>query len=397
MTTTVDVTRNPLWKKASGHQQAIAELHLRELFDTDPKRGTDLTVTAGDLYVDYSKHRVTRETHGLLLDLVRAAGVEEQRDAVFAGEHINVPEDRAVLHTALRERRGATLMLDGQDVIGDVHAVLDRVGAFTDRIRSGDWRGATGKAIETVVSIGIGGSDLGPAMVHRALRHYADGPEVRFVSNVDPADLLSNLTDLDPRTTLFVVVSKTFSTLETMTNAQAARRWLTRALGEDAVAQHFVAVPTNVDLVAAFGIDSESTFGFWEWVGGRHSVGSAVGLAVMAAIGRARFADVLDGSRRIDEHFRTTPLESNAPVLLGLLGVWYATFFGADSRACSTTSASRRRNTKRSVRRSARVQLERCRNCSPNTWTTPSSGSAPTRRLCRRSDREVEVSAEEGQ
>ncbi|MGW4338591.1 glucose-6-phosphate isomerase [Rhodococcus koreensis] len=333
MTTIADVTRNQLWKKLSDHQKAVAELHLRELFDSDPARGADLTVTAGDLYVDYSKHRVTRETRGLLLDLARAAGVEEHRDAMFSGARINVSEGRAVLHTALRERRGATLLVDGRDVIGDVHHVLDRMGAFTDRIRSGDWRGATGQPIRTVVNIGIGGSDLGPAMVYRALRSYADGPEVRFVSNIDPADLLSVLSDLDPASTLFVVVSKTFSTLETMTNAQAARKWLTEALGDDAVPQHFVAVSTDADRVAAFGIVQESTFGFWDWVGGRYSVGSAVGLAVMAAIGRERFADFLDGFHRLDEHFRTAPLAENAPVLLGMLGVWYASFFGADARA----------------------------------------------------------------
>ena len=333
MTTVIDVTRNPLWKKLTDHQQAVAALHLRELFDTDPHRGKDLTVTVGDLYVDYSKHRITRETLGLLLDLARAAGVEEHREAMFSGAHINVSEDRAVLHTALRGRRDSTLLVDGQNVIGDVHQVLDRMGAFTDRIRSGDWLGATGQAIRTVVNIGIGGSDLGPAMVYRALRHYTDGPEVRFVSNVDPADLVSTLSGLDPASTLFVVVSKTFSTLETMTNAAAARSWLTAALGDDAVRHHFVAVSTNAERVAAFGIVPDSTFGFWDWVGGRYSVGSAVGLAVMTAIGRERFAEFLDGSRKIDEHFRTAPLESNAPVLLGLLGVWYASFFGADSRA----------------------------------------------------------------
>ncbi|NHU47663.1 glucose-6-phosphate isomerase [Rhodococcus sp. A14] len=328
-----DVTDIPLWKKLADHQQEVAALHLRELFDTDPNRGTDLTVTAADLFIDYSKHRVTRETLGLLLDLARAAGVEEQRDAMFAGAHINVSEDRAVLHTALRERRDSTLVVDGQDVIGDVHHVLERMGAFTDRIRSGDWRGATDERIRTVVNIGIGGSDLGPAMVYRALRHYVDGPEVRFVSNVDPADLLSVLSDLDPASTLFVVVSKTFSTLETMTNAAAARRWVTEALGEESVPQHFVAVSTDADRVAEFGIDPANTFGFWDWVGGRYSVGSAVGLAVMAAIGRERFAEFLGGFHRIDEHFRTAPLAENAPVLLGLMGVWYASFFGADSRA----------------------------------------------------------------
>lgn len=222
--------------------------------------------------------------------------------------------------------------MDGQDVVADVHAVLNRMGEFTDRVRCGDWRGATGERIQAVVNIGIGGSDLGPAMVCGALRHYADGPEVRFVANLDPTDLLSTLSNLDPATTLFVVVSKTFSTLETMTNAAAARRWVTDALGENAVPQHFVAVSTDLDRAAAFGIAPDSVFGFWEWVGGRYSVGSAVGLAVMAAIGRERFAEFLGGFRKVDEHFRTAPLEDNAPVLLGLLGVWYASFFGSDTR-----------------------------------------------------------------
>ncbi|MFE7420350.1 glucose-6-phosphate isomerase [Rhodococcus sp. NPDC057529] len=330
---THNVTDTPLWQKLSDHHREVASTHLRELFDTDPNRGTDLALTAADLYIDYSKHRVNRDTLGLLLDLARAAGVEERRDAMFAGEHINTSEDRAVLHTTLRMPPEGELIVNGQNAIAEVHAVLRRMGEFTDRVRSGDWQGATGQPIRTVVNIGIGGSDLGPAMVSRALRHYADGPEVRFVSNIDPADLLSTLTDLDPASTLFVVVSKTFSTLETMTNAAAARRWLTEALGEGAVPQHFVAVSTDEERVAAFGIDRASTFGFWDWVGGRYSVGSAVGLAVMAAIGRERFAEFLDGFHAIDEHFRTAPLEANAPVLLGLLGVWYASFFGCDSRA----------------------------------------------------------------
>ncbi len=252
---------------------------------------------------------------------------------MLAGEHVNTSEDRAVLHTALRMPPESELEVDGQNVTADVHAMLDRMGEFTDRVRSGDWRGATGEPIRTVVNIGIGGSDLGPAMVCRALRHYADGPAARFVSNVDPADLTSTLSDLDPASTLFIVVSKTFSTMETMTNAAAARRWLTNILGDDAIPQHFVAVSTDVDLAAAFGIDRDSVFGFWEWVGGRYSVGSAVGLTVMAVIGRERFTEFLAGFHRIDEHFRTAPLEANAPVLLGLLGVWYASFFGADSRA----------------------------------------------------------------
>ncbi|WP_419789259.1 glucose-6-phosphate isomerase [Prescottella equi] len=327
------MTASTARKNLAEHQKTIATLHLRELFATDPDRGRDLTVTAADLYIDYSKHRVTRETLRLLLDLAREAGVEESRDAMFSGAHINTSEDRAVLHTALRMQPGSELIMDGQDVIGKVHAVLERMGEFTDRVRSGEWRGATGERIETVVNIGIGGSDLGPAMVCRALRHYSDGPQVRFVSNIDPTDLISTLSDLDPATTLFVVVSKTFSTLETLTNAVAARRWLTGALGEAAVPAHFVAVSTDRRRVAAFGIAQGSVFGFWEWVGGRYSVASAVGLTVMLAIGRDRFGEFLGGLREVDEHFRAAPLEENAPVLLGLLGVWYSSFFGADSRA----------------------------------------------------------------
>ncbi|WP_064076102.1 glucose-6-phosphate isomerase [Prescottella equi] len=330
---TQDVVETPLWQKLSDHHGEVAAMHLRDLFDIDPNRGSDLTVTAADLYIDYSKHRVTRETVNLLLDLARAVGMERHREAMFTGVHINTSEDRAVLHTALRAKSDVGLTVDGQDVTGDVHAVLRRMGEFTDRVRSGAWHGATGERIRTVVNIGIGGSDLGPAMAYRALRHYVDGPEVRFVSNIDPTDLLSNLTDLDPRTTLFVVVSKTFSTLETMTNAAAARRWVTGALGEGAVSSHFVAVSTDAERVTAFGIAAQNMFSFWEWVGGRYSVGSAVGLAVMIAIGRTRFAEFLDGMRRIDDHFRTAPLESNAPVILGMLGVWYSSFFGADTRA----------------------------------------------------------------
>src|SRR5574340_1104144 len=253
---------------------------------------------------------------------------------MFAGAHITVSEDRAVLHTALRLPADASLTVDGQDVVADVHDVLDRMGEFTDRLRSGAWRGATGEKITTVVNIGIGGSDLGPVMVYRALRHYADaGIGARFVSNVDPADLVAALDGLEPASTLFIVASKTFSTLETLTNAAAARRWLVAALGEQAVAQHFVAVATNAERVTAFGIDTDNMFGFWDWVGGRYSVDSAIGLSVMAVIGRERFAEFLAGFHAIDEHFRTAPLERNAPVLLGLIGLWYSSFFGAESRA----------------------------------------------------------------
>ncbi|TQC42925.1 glucose-6-phosphate isomerase [Rhodococcus sp. WS4] len=331
-----DITGTAAWQKLRDHHAQIQSVHLRELFEKDPARGQELTVSAGDLYIDYSKHRIDRDTIGLLLELARTAEVEARRDAMFAGEHINTSEDRAVLHTALRLPADASLVVDGQDVVADVHDVLDRMGDFTDRVRSGEWRGATGERIKTVVNIGIGGSDLGPVMVYRALRHYADaGISVRFISNVDPSDLVRSLQGLDPATTLFIVASKTFSTLETLTNATAARRWLLAGLGlgNDAVAKHFVAVSTHADRVAEFGIDTANMFGFWDWVGGRYSVDSAIGLSVMAAIGKERFAEFLAGFHAVDEHFRTAPLEENAPVLLGLIGLWYSNFFGAESRA----------------------------------------------------------------
>jgi glucose-6-phosphate isomerase len=329
-----DISATPEWQALARHHDQIRDVHLRELFDEDPDRGTELTLTVGDLYIDYSKHRITAETLALLIDLANAAGLEHKRDAMFAGAHINTSEDRAVLHTALRQPRGVKLIVDGQDVVAEVHKVLDRMGEFTDRLRSGEWTGATGERITTVVNIGIGGSDLGPAMVYGALRHYADaGIACRFVSNVDPADLVAKLNGLDPATTLFIVASKTFSTLETLTNATAARRWLTDALGDAAVSKHFVAVSTNKKLVDDFGINTENMFGFWDWVGGRYSVDSAIGLSVMAAIGKERFAEFLAGFHIVDEHFRTAPLEANAPALLGLIGIWYNNFFGAQSRA----------------------------------------------------------------
>ena len=329
-----DITDTAAWHSLQRHHEVVAPKNLRELFAEDPARGTDLTLTVGDLYIDYSKHRLTRETLALLVDLATAADLEGRRDAMYAGEHINTSEGRAVLHTALRLPKGAELTVDGQDVVADVHAVLDAMGEFTDRLRSGAWTGATGARITTVVNIGIGGSDLGPVMVYDALRHYADaGISARFVSNVDPADLVAKLDGLDPATTLFIVASKTFSTLETLTNATAARRWLTAALGEDAVSKHFVAVSTNKKLVDEFGIDTANMFGFWDWVGGRYSVDSAIGLSVMAVIGRERFAEFLAGFHLVDEHFRTAPLAENAPALLGLIGLWYNNFFGAQSRA----------------------------------------------------------------
>ncbi|APE18478.1 glucose-6-phosphate isomerase [Mycobacterium sp. WY10] len=331
---TGDISATGEWNALRRHHDQIAGKTLRELFDEDPDRGRELTLTVGDLYIDYSKHRVTRETLSLLVDLARAANLEQHRDAMLSGQHINTSEDRAVLHTALRLPRDAELEVDGQNVVADVHEVLDRMGDFTDRLRSGEWTGATGERIETVVNIGIGGSDLGPVMVYQALRHYADaGISARFVSNVDPADLVAKLDGLEPATTLFIVASKTFSTLETLTNATAARRWLTDALGDAAVSKHFVAVSTNKKLVDSFGINTANMFGFWDWVGGRYSVDSAIGLSVMAVIGKEAFADFLSGFHIVDRHFATAPLESNAPALLGLIGLWYSDFFGAETRA----------------------------------------------------------------
>ena len=331
---TGDISATPEWNALRRHHDQIAGKHLREFFDEDPDRGRELTLTVGDLYIDYSKHRVTRETLSLLVDLARAAHLEERRDAMLSGQHINTSEDRAVLHTALRLPRDAELTVDGQNVVADVHQVLDAMGAFTDRLRSREWTGATGERIKTVVNIGIGGSDLGPVMVYQALRHYADaGISARFVSNVDPADLVAKLDGLDPATTLFIIASKTFSTLETLTNATAARRWLTDALGDAAVSKHFVAVSTNSKLVDSFGINTANMFGFWDWVGGRYSVDSAIGLSVMAVIGKEAFADFLSGFHLVDRHFASAPLESNAPALLGLIGLWYSDFFGAETRA----------------------------------------------------------------
>ncbi|MFE3026222.1 glucose-6-phosphate isomerase [Nocardia tengchongensis] len=329
-----DITASAVWRKLHDHHSSLASRHLREFFAEDPERGRELIVQVGDLHIDYSKHRVTRETLDLLVELAETAGVERRRDAMFAGDRINTSEDRAVGHVALRVPAGGHIDMDGEDVVPEVQDVLERMGAFTDEVRSGRWRGATGERITTVVNIGIGGSDLGPAMVYLALRHYADaGIAARFVSNVDPADLVSKLDGLDPATTLFIVASKTFSTLETLTNATAARRWLVAALGEDAVAKHFVAVSTHAQRVSEFGIDTAHMFGFWDWVGGRYSVDSAIGLSVMAVIGKERFAEFLAGMHTVDEHFRQAPLAENAPALLGLLGVWYSNFFGAQSRA----------------------------------------------------------------
>ena len=328
------VVGTPEWKAVQTHHAEVRDVHLRELFAGDPERGTRLTAEAGDLYLDYSKNRVTGETMDLLMRLAERAGLRERIDAMFDGAHINVTEDRAVLHAALRLPRSARLVVDGQDVVADVHRVLDRMGDFADRVRRGDWVGATGRRIRNVVNIGIGGSDLGPAMAYDALRDYTDRAlTVRFVSNVDGDDLWEATRDLDPAETLFVVSSKTFTTVETLTNARSARAWLVAALGEDAVARHFVAVSTNAGEVTAFGIDTENMFGFWDWVGGRYSFDSAIGLALMIAVGPGAFAEMLAGFHTIDEHFLAAPLERNLPVIMGLLGVWYRDFFGAQTHA----------------------------------------------------------------
>ena len=326
------------WQAVQGHAEKFSSVHLRDLFDSDPRRGERLTAQVGDLYVDYSKNLITDEVLTALYALADRAHVRERIGAMFAGEHINTTEDRAVLHTALRLPRDATLVVDGQDVAADVHEVLDRMGVFSDRVRSGEWTGATGERIKTVVNIGIGGSDLGPVMAYEALKAYADpGIECRFISNIDPTDLYSKTHDLDPASTLFVVVSKTFGTQETLTNATEARNWLLAGLGSsagaDAVAKHFVAVSTNAQRVGDFGIDTANMFGFWDWVGGRYSLPSAVGLSVMIAIGKEQFAEMLAGYHTVDEHYRSEPIERNVPALLGLLNVWYDTFLGAQSHA----------------------------------------------------------------
>ncbi|WP_327103816.1 glucose-6-phosphate isomerase [Nonomuraea glycinis] len=329
-----DITQSQEWAALAKHHGEVAGRHLRELFAEDPERAARMTVTAGDLFLDYAKHRATGETIGLLVALAERAGLRDRIEAMYTGAHINVSEDRAVLHTALRAPADAGLVVDGQDVSRDVHAVLDKMSAFAEKVRSKQWQGATGRPISTVVNIGIGGSDLGPAMAYEALRDYADaGIQARFVSNIDPADITGSLADLDPATTLIVVSSKTFTTLETLTNAKVARQWLTGALGEDAVAKHFVAVSTNAAKVAEFGIDTDNMFGFWDWVGGRYSYDGAIGLSLMIAIGPDRFREMLAGFHTMDQHFRTAPFEANMPVLLGLLGVWYTDFFDAQTHA----------------------------------------------------------------
>ncbi|MEU4694725.1 glucose-6-phosphate isomerase [Actinoplanes sp. NPDC023714] len=323
------------WQSLQGLAEKFSAVHLRDLFGSDPQRGTRYAAEVADLYVDYSKNLVTDEVLSALFALAQRAKLSEKITAMFAGEHINVTEDRAVLHTALRLPRTAQLTVDGQDVVADVHEVLDRMGAFADKIRSGEWTGHTGQRIKTIVNIGIGGSDLGPVMAYEALKDFSQRDlECRFVSNIDPTDLYEKTRDLDPASTLFIICSKTFTTQETLTNAREARKWLLAALNDDtAVAKHFVAVSTNAAKVAEFGIDTDNMFGFWDWVGGRYSLPSSVGLSVLIAIGKENFAEMLGGYHAVDEHFRTTPIERNVPALLGLLNVWYDTFLGAQSHA----------------------------------------------------------------
>ncbi|MER7040795.1 glucose-6-phosphate isomerase [Streptomyces microflavus] len=330
------LNQTPEWTALAKHREEFGATRLRELFAQQPDRGTALTLRVGDLHLDYSKHLVTDETLRLLRELAAATGVAELRDAMFRGEKINTTEDRAVLHTALRAPRSAVIEVDGENVVPAVHAVLDKMAAFAEKVRAGEWTGHTGRPIKNIVNIGIGGSDLGPAMAYEVLRSFTDRSlTVRFVSNVDGADLHEAVRDLDAAETLFIIASKTFTTIETITNATSARDWLLTELraGQDAVAKHFVALSTNAEKVEEFGIDTANMFGFWDWVGGRYSFDSAIGLSLMIAIGPDRFREMLDGFHLVDEHFRTAPAEENAPLLLGLLGVWYGNFFDAQSHA----------------------------------------------------------------
>jgi glucose-6-phosphate isomerase len=332
---TTPLRQRPAWKLLDGHFQQIKDVHLRTLFADDPKRGEHLTTEAVGIYLDYSKNRITDETMRLLLQLAEQSGLRERIDAMFRGEKINVTEKRAVLHVALRAPKGQAIMVDGKDVVPQVHAVLDKMADFCNRVRSGGWKGHTGKRIRNIVNVGIGGSDLGPAMAYDALRHYSQRDLTsRFVSNIDGTDFAEATRDLNAEETLFIICSKTFTTLETMTNAHTARVWALKTLKHNsAVAKHFVAVSTNADAVAHFGIDTANMFEFWDWVGGRYSMESAIGLSTMLAVGPEHFREMLAGFHAMDEHFRTTPFERNLPVLLGLIGIWYNNFFGAETEA----------------------------------------------------------------
>jgi len=330
---TTPLRERKAWQALERHYAEISGQHLRDLFDADPGRGERLTAEGVGIYLDYSKNRINDETVALLIQLAEESGVPEHRDAMFRGDHINVSENRAVLHTALRLPADATLVVDGQDVVAEVHGVLARMRAFSNRVRSGEFKGYTGKPIKNVVNVGIGGSDLGPVMAYEALKHYSErSMTFRFVSNVDSTDFVEAVRDLSPDETLFIISSKTFGTLETLTNAESAKEWVVSALGSpDAVANHFVAVSTNAERVSAFGIDTANMFGFWDWVGGRYSMDSAIGLSTMLAIGPDQFDEMLAGFHAMDEHFRTTPLAANLPALMGLLAVWYRDFFGSQT------------------------------------------------------------------
>src|SRR5712692_7750308 len=333
--TLTPLTQRPAWKALEAHYQKIRDVHLRTLFAGDPQRGERFALEAAGIYLDYSKNRVTEETIQLLLQLAESSRLRERIDAMFRGEKINVSEQRPVLHVALRAPREQSIVVDGENVVPAVHAVLDKMADFSNRVRSGAWTGYTGKRIRNIINIGIGGSDLGPDMAYEALKYYSDRSlTVRFVSNIDDTQFVEATRDLDPAETLFIVCSKTFTTLETLTNARSAREWCVRALGnEQAVARHFVAVSTNAQEVAKFGIDTANMFEFWDWVGGRYSYDSAIGLSLMIAIGPERFREMLAGFHAIDEHFRTAPFERNLPVLLGLIGIWYIDFFEAETQA----------------------------------------------------------------
>jgi glucose-6-phosphate isomerase len=330
------LTQRPAWKSLAAHHKQIENLHLRKLFADDSRRGERLTASAAGLFLDYSKNRITEKTLKLLLQLTDESHLRAKIDAMFGGEKINITENRAVLHIALRAPKGASILVDGKNVVPDIHAVLDKMAAFSNRVRSGEWKGHTGKRIKNIINVGIGGSDLGPVMAYEALKHYSDRSlNFRFVSNVDGIDFVEATHDLDPAETLFVISSKTFTTLETMTNAQSARDWLLAGLGGNpkAVAKHFVAVSTNAEKVSAFGIDTANMFGFWDWVGGRYSMDSAIGLSTMLAVGPENFLKMLAGFHELDEHFRTAPFEKNLPVLLALLTIWNTDFFGAETVA----------------------------------------------------------------
>ncbi len=329
------LTQRPIWKTLEEHYQKARDLHLRTLFADDPKRAEHFSSEAVGIYLDYSKNRITDETIRLLLDLANSSGLRERIEAMFRGDRINVTENRSVLHVALRAPKGESIVVDGEDIVPAVHAVLGKMANFSNRVRSGEWKGYTGKRIRTIINIGIGGSDLGPYMAYEALKYFSDRNLVaRFVSNVDGNEFVEATRDLDPAETLFIISSKTFTTLETLTNARSAREWCVKALGsEEAVAKHFVAVSTNTKEVAKFGIDTENMFEFWDWVGGRYSYDSAIGLPLMIAIGPEQFREMLNGFHAMDEHFRITPFERNLPVLLGLVGIWYNNFFGAETVA----------------------------------------------------------------